>query len=94
MSLIEGRLSIEPAYKKRDEEIRVVEEVKEVKDKNSLISILMKKGEKKIEVMELKGKRDCVREEKKMGPAETKLKSIFKKEVKFIGEHQPKKASN
>ena len=50
------------------------------KDKNSLISALMKKGEKKIEIVQETKKKT---QEKKIGPAETKLKSLFKKEVKF-----------
>ena len=92
--MIEGKLSIQPAYKKRDVGGRVMmEEVKEVKDKNSLMSILMKKGEKKIEVLDLKDKRESTLEDKKIGPAETKLKSIFKKEVKFAPQ-QAKKPSN
>jgi hypothetical protein len=72
-------LSIKPAYQKTTQAPTIQTSINfDVKDQNSLISAFMKKGQKNIEFVESKKT-----VEQKMGPAETKLKSLFKREVKF-----------
>ena len=47
-------MNIEPAFKKKEMQMNWKEGVRELKDKNSLINVLMRKGEKKVEIIDVK----------------------------------------